>query len=696
MSMIWPSPEQAQAELARRNGQASDQAQGQELQLDYRTPQFKKQRNIGGPEALALSTKTAAKSGILGIEQMILEALNKEPGERDDILRLVQSFLGRPTEQDFETLGQNYQRNAQESQEISHAQPAFSFLGDILGTTAAFAPTLAIPGGKEARIAQLLKGPLSKAGPGAAKFLNYAEPLAARGAIENFAPGYAAYTDNPQDRLMHGLKTAGIGAALNTGIGTGLHAIKRAPANALRGTLSEENLLGNLEAARGTNANLGQVIQNPGLNEFYENVVSKVPGSGAAKATQETARHMERVADEIASQLKPGEIPEGLTEQQALHHKLYEGLMSRVKEAGEKYKNVNDMAIQTNANHVPLSNEYARAKAILEEAKTKPRTEKAIEGALKKELQNIVKGQQPATFIEAHHRRSDWLKAARDIPYTENKKAPQIYNELAEAVRMDMDKAAEASGSNALKNSYNQARNYWVENVLPYQTAADRKIFQREPSLPGQQVRFDEAVSEALADKIITKTKGRDYSGKLKHFTQLLDDQGRALLRSHHFKNAIGENGQINPTELIKSFDALGPKQKAELFYDKPEIMGSIVALKKMKEVNPTAFNTMFNPPTGQKALSWGWMAAWWSASKSLAPVFGPVAPVVAGLGLSIGSRAAKKVLTSEKVREGLIKQMLSTGEYTAGLPNKLGANLGGRAGTAEYLRENTQELGNQ
>ena len=115
------------------------------------------------------------------------------------------------------------------------------------------------------------------------------------------------------------------------------------------------------------------------------------------------------------------------------------------------------------------------------------------------------------------------------------------------------------------------------------------------------------------------------------------------------------EDGQLNPTKLDTLYGKLGEKQRSALIPDKA-MRKEIENYTRGVGMNKETFQTMFNPKTGQRNLDSVIGAMEALAGYNIAGLKGMAVALPVG---GVAGRAANKALTSQRLRNSLVKKML-------------------------------------
>ena len=136
-------------------------------------------------------------------------------------------------------------------------------------------------------------------------------PRLAAQALGAAATGYSNAKEG-RENLFGLLPSGKFGAAIEdlvgtAGVGTAFKLLEKGrPANVLRGTLSDDELLENAATASGTDTSLGKVIGNEWLHRQLANVLSKLPFSGAGAKLESAGKQVNARGESIVSDILGG------------------------------------------------------------------------------------------------------------------------------------------------------------------------------------------------------------------------------------------------------------------------------------------------------------------------------------------------------------------------------------------------------
>lgn len=476
----------------------------------------------------------------------------------------------------------------------------------------------------------------------------------------------AALQANPGERLKSGVEGA-VGIGLPIGIGKGVNALR--PSRLFSGNLTPEQLQSNLEAAQGTNTGLGDVIGSPALKRLYENVLPRLPGSSADRTMQGTANQLIEKGKSHLSNLGEG-LPEG-----DLGFHLQDALKKASIEAN-KQKNLNFKKVNDIADEIKLSvgreNFQKKAKKILNEINKSEELKREISPDILSDIKSYAKknnsqeeksniilpvGFKDSRIIPKENGQS--LKNSNIFKGKLNDRANEFFTsgkkyeygliqDLKNALSKDIDLSISSSKSPELKSAYDTAMKKYASDYKPFE---DRDI-----------TKFTRKGGDS--DLILShflKRGANDRSKLLSKVQDKLPDKLQHLPAYMYLSRAI-ENGQLNPMKLRKLYNDLGEKQKETLIPDK-SMRESLNKYTKSIGMNTEAFNTMFNPKTGQRVSdlipAMGAMGGW-KAGSAIGGVPGGLIGGAAGLVLpGMAGKAGVKLLTNPSIREGLVKAMI-------------------------------------
>ena len=463
----------------------------------------------------------------------------------------------------------------------------------------------------------------------------------------------AAAQAPPGQRLKAGVE-GGVGIGLPAAILKAGNAMR--PSRMLAGNLSPEELQQNLKSAQGTTTGLGDVIQSPALKRFYENVLTRVPFSGASQKMQGTAQQIIGKGENILDKLQEG-LPEG-DKTEILQTALKQASTDATKAKNANYQQVNDIADNVGLK-VNRENFKQKASEILQRINSTPDLKRELDSGFVADIQHYANPEtqrlSPSALSEPveknlsstnilkgklNDKANDHYSSGRNFEYGQMK-------ELRDSLGQDIEDSIANSKSDDLKNAYTKAQTEYAQNYKPFEDP-DIVKFTKQGGDP------DLLLSHFL------KTGANDRPILLSKILDKLPSKTKDLPAYMYLSKAI-EDGQLNPMKMRTLYNKLGDKQ-ANLLISDPEMSKAIKDYTKNVEMNTQAFQTMFNPHTGQRLSDVipmagsvaGYSLLGGGLPGAIGAIGGAVLPGLAGKG-------AVSLLTSPKVREGLVKAIIKS-----------------------------------
>jgi hypothetical protein len=543
--------------------------------------------------------------------------------------------------------------------------------------------------------------------------------------------GYGAATAKKDQDNLFGIApkgeagaalTGGLINALTHGAFKGIEALR--PSRLLRGELTEKELKSNLSAAGDTETNLGDVIGSPFLKRQYENVLSKLPFSGANEKLQSTGRSVSERGKSILNDLIGDHQPENITDQ------INEGLKTFFKKnEGEKnnlYTQFNKIADENNL--TPSFNNFSEAlkknKSALENIsllKSDPLSEALFDkianetGALtkqfrkektemvsvpyreietdqltgkKNEITKIKKIPQKVvdyeystslpnidagtgkridpfpSYGEANILKGALLKAAglaKESPEPSQRALSNVYERLGSALKKDIRESASETKNSALINAYNKAEENYSKNFSPL---LDKLLYK---FINGK------ADSDTILQSFLKTSRLSDRSKLLSKIANTIEpaQEGKQgnLLASAYFSPSFDKSGNFNPTKLKTLIESLGKNQFKVLIPD-PVMRKRMLDYTKLHNMNTKSINMMFNPATGQQNLDIIPALLAHGGSSVIGGALGGVPGTLLGLAApGLLARPIVKAITNPKTRSNFVKAMTENKRWDKNIP---------------------------
>lgn len=409
------------------------------------------------------------------------------------------------------------------------------------------------------------------------------------------------------------------------------------------------------EAAKeyGTETPLHEVTQSPGMKYGYENVVAPIPGSAAYSTMQRAAKQVQQEGEQLMKEVGP-DIPSH-TMNRNLHEALSEAAEDVRHAKQGHWKKVNQIADNVNLKVKPgenidlfdnnglvigRTNFQDKAKEILNEIKASKELEAEYPPGFVADLERYANNTEGNNLKRSNIFKGLLRDKANDF-YTEGKM--HLYGQMKDlqrALQKDIDSAIENSGSQELKDAYQEANQYHAIHYAPFEDP-DIVKFIRKGGDPD--VLFSHFLKGGKNDRgeFLNKLMSKLPSAGKKNELPL------KMLLGRNVDRKLG----LDPGKFATEWGALGPNQRAALVPD-VKLRAKIDKYARKVEMNREALNVMFNPKTGAR------LAHPVVLSGLTYLLGGPAKAGVAMAGMA-GARGATKALTSPTMREALINEML-------------------------------------
>lgn len=473
--------------------------------------------------------------------------------------------------------------------------------------------------------------------------------LGAGGKAANAISAAGISAGQNQDPLANAL----LGPASEAGLKLAGKAVKLpaklAPTNLYRGTLTPEELQKNLEIARGTNTNLGQILENPKLQRKLENDLTKQPFSGANEVLQNTGRQVQKRGVELLDEMTGEAHPENIG--RTLQDALKKAEKDVIKEKQARFAETNKEAEKFGVK-VGRKNLGEKAKDILEEIDSTPELKRQVPSNVIGDLKYYSKNADKSHSLKATDIFKGTLGSESHKAFLAgDKHIGNWYKSLKDSLDKDVDIAIESSPSDKLKSLHKEGREFYKNYVVPFE---DKDIvkFTKKGGDP-----------DLIVSHFLKNSRSSDRQGLLNKLVQQLPSKEAKLLARSYFSRAIDKNGELNPQKMTTLYNNLGKGQE-ELLFNDPVMQNKFRDYLNLVKKNDRALNTMRNPPTGQEGsqfLSGGFKdLASVVAGTAAGGVPGALAALVAGKVLPIAAnKFMVEKLTSEPFREKFVAKII-------------------------------------
>jgi hypothetical protein len=498
------------------------------------------------------------------------------------------------------------------------------------------------------------KIPLIAHGIGEASNILSKYPMASKIA-GNAALGGAYTPQNPLLGAVLGGAAPSVGNAISKVVGKTYNYLR--PSNLFRGNLTPEQLQQNIKATAGTETGLGDVIGSPTLKKLQENILSKVPFSGAVDTMQRSAGKVVDKGHDILNRLLGKNSGEDVDK--SLNDALQAAYKKHHEEKNSLYDEANSIADQIGL-QLPLSN-FSKKASLYSDAlentnilKYEPEMASMI-NKLKNYKNPVTKTENVGSIVDQSGqplinetkltypslKEANLLKGKlnqladqyKSSPTMTDRHAAGIFRDLASSLKTDIQTAIKKTGHKTLSESYNKAEENYAKKFSPF---LDKEIYNFANGNND---------SDTLISSFIKTGKANDRANLIDQLKFQLPPSQRKLLGYAYLKRALDENNVVNPLKLktLLSRNSLGAKQFEALFPSK-SVRNALLDYTSLVKKNEHGLGLMENPKTG-------------AMNMDLLPLLSK--PV--GLGAkSLGSRPLNNWLTNEESRRNLVQQMIA------------------------------------
>lgn len=487
---------------------------------------------------------------------------------------------------------------------------------------------------------------------------------------------YGASTASPDENNLFGILPNGkLGSsiesallnALTHGAFKGVQALR--PSKLLRGNLSKEELAQNLEAAAGTQTNLGDVIGSPMIKRQYENILSKIPFSGANEKLQQTGAQIIDRGNSIIEGLSGGKPKDTITDE--INSDLIDAHAKHQIKKNIHYYDFNHAADNSRINlELPTFSSLAHSYADAIESTNILKTEPDIRNLFNK-LQNyknpvketkgsivstsgkpLTTNKEYPSFKEANLLKAKLNEYAHSYNNSINpseRNLASVFSNLSKAIKTDIRSSLKEKPS--ILNKYDNAEKNYKEN---YSQFLDKDIY---PFIKGSKD------SDTIVQKFINTSRSADRANQITKISKLLPDGSNKLAYSY-FARALDNEGNLNPAKLNTLYKNLGRNQLKALIPDE-NIRKQLGQYSKLYGMNTKAVNMMQNPATGQQNLDVLPAMLTHAASAGVGGSLGGIPGFLTGLvAPGFATKGIVKWLTSPQVRKNLVKEMIDPKEW--------------------------------
>lgn len=458
------------------------------------------------------------------------------------------------------------------------------------------------------------------------------------------------------------------GALTNTlthGALKGLEAMRQS--KMFRGKLSAEELRRNLSIAKGTETGLGDVIESPFLKKKLENTLTAFPFSGANESLQRTGKKVVDKGKNILERLLGDKSPENVPSD--ISDELIKQFQKNVKIKNNLYDAADKIASESNLKiEFPRFSSHAKKTSEAIEEMNLLKSEPDI----KKIYEKIQKFKNPSKEIKVEssildvngkpiHKEStfkspslkeanilagklgEYSREASKSPLISERNTAKVYGNLSRKLKKDIRTSIDKSGNDKLKSAFESAEKEYSENFSPFL----EKDIHRYIS--------GNADPETIVQKFIKTSPTQDLANQLGKLAEKMPPQSRDHLAYAYLSRALDNEGNLNPLKMATAIKKLGKNQLKTLVPD-VKLRKELLDYSKFARMNQESLSLMANPKTGQRnqdILTSGLLTL---LGLGTGGAIGTIAAPAAGI--MIG-KLGTKALTSEKVRNSLVREML-------------------------------------
>lgn len=483
--------------------------------------------------------------------------------------------------------------------------------------------------------------------------------------------GYGAANAQPNQNIGNEAIKGALTNALTHGAFEAFNALR--PSQLFRGTLSPQELQSNVEAAKGTPTEIGDIVGSPFLKKQYENIISKLPLSGATEKLQQAGQAVQSKGERILSDLLGVNDPENVTDQ--IHDALMQQFKTHRSNKNALYDEFNQEANKQFLdfplkNFSDLANKHFEALQNTNLLKYDPEI-KSILGKLdifRNPVEKILGDKTPVnkfgepllgeplttfkypTMQEANILKgkfNDISKTLRTSSDPTDRFKAGIFGDLSSAIKQDINESIEKSGNPVLKQKYKEAEENYAKNFSPFLDNAIYKFIGGKSD------------PDTIVQSFVKTSKKADRSKALSKLTSALSPEQQPLIAYSYFSRALDNEGNLNPGKLSTLINDLGKNQFKALVPD--QIMrDQLKNYNKLYKMNVRGVNIMQNPMTGQQGLDILPAVLAHAGATLTGGMLGGIPGALAGLALpGLIGKPVVNLMTSPNIREALVKAMI-------------------------------------
>lgn len=444
------------------------------------------------------------------------------------------------------------------------------------------------------------------------------------------------------------------------------------PTTKLTAFYSPEEIARNMQAAKGSETPLGNIIGDPKLIRKFDIILPKNPRSGAEQKMANTALNITNqgtnLLENYLGNTHPLEVNQKLGEalknaynnQQSLKRSLYSnvediadasGLKLELPQFSQLAKKYTGLINDTNfLKYEPES------KQIMSRLSNYKNPVENLETGLLDAKGNPITNPKYPTLQEANilaGKLGSMAKSHGSSPAMEDQHLASVYGNMAKALKSDIRNTIDQSGNEQLKEAFETAEKNYKDNYAPF---LDKQIYQ---FISGKKS------ADELVSNFIKTGSSTDQGEKLQKLMSKLSPEDQNLVKYAYFSRALtGDEGNrhVNPLSFKSLWGdrSLGQTQKKALIPNDEE-RKQVDNYARLAKMNSEGLTRTILPKTGIRAVG---------AEKDIPEVIGGLVGLVHGgaptgiLGAiagrifkDISNKSAVKKLTDEAIRNKLISK---------------------------------------
>ncbi len=480
----------------------------------------------------------------------------------------------------------------------------------------------------------------------------FAKPVSLLGKMiaEGGAGALSGAANSDSDNIGRNSLINGIVGALTPAALKGADYLR--PSKMLRGALTPEQLTANVQAAASTGTGLGDVIGNKILKSSLETMAPSFPFTGATNAMLKTVGQLKDKASTTLNQLSGGNKPTDAMQaiQDALRQNKKEVLNQKSDLETQLNKAADDSGLV-----VGRKNQMAYAQNKLKEIQEDPE----LQSYVPKEVMDDLQAHASGKYGDQKLKSADISGGNTALGSQANKYfnagdsySGGIYNDLIDAKKEDVQEALDGSPDENIKNLRDNYRKFYANEYAPYMDKDIDKF-----------IKYGKGDTDTILSQFLKRNQSQDRPKQLDKLMSKLGQSQKGLVAHAYYSPAINKaNGDVDLGMLRSLHEKLGPSQKEVLFSNKSN-ENAIDDVVHAININPEPLRALSNVQTGARTSQWAPLAASLSAAGkgfAMGGVPGALLGAAAGIALpAVAGKGVTKALTSEKIRQSLVNEML-------------------------------------